>query len=496
MYGMSIDKVSESFDRKGYIMENNNKETVYAFMRSYNKVEGFNPERAAVQAVSVYNGTQNEIQILPADVKKAWFRMVYPQGHTEDEQFGTCDDTVANVKVTVYATGDSSQELSHAYASKVFDPTSVSDSVIPEASRALYLYRTAVGMAKSTAMTEAGIGMGYYQSVREYKDATDEGIDAAATKIVSPSENIQNAKGASMPNESHTVCDTEAIQTHVEPSASMPKENVSVKTVPVKTEAVSDTKVKTRRSAAEVVEERMNLLEESIERMNELTAAASQAGINDVLKAELDSALGKEEITAATHAEYIDKQIAKAERNNNSSVLNVVSREFFENAISNAPVNSSLRAMYGSKETTVEEQMTANQHMTTVEAEFKMAEAQTIEEVAETGRITESEPETEKKVYQMNLFPDEDITEEEIDTNVDDKAMNAPISDYKLTSTGIGKYSGAILDELTLDELKFLLVKATRGLLNEQDTKQTIARIRSDFPDQIEVCKRRCPELF
>ena len=240
----------------------------------------------------------------------------------------------------------------------------------------------------------------------------------------------------------------------------------------------------------------MNLLEESIERMNELTAAASQAGINDVLKAELDSALGKEEITAATHAEYIDKQIAKAERNNNSSVLNVVSREFFENAISNAPVNSSLRAMYGSKETTVEEQMTANQHMTTVEAEFKMAEAQTIEEVAETGRITESEPETEKKVYQMNLFPDEDITEEEIDTNVDDKAMNAPISDYKLTSTGIGKYSGAILDELTLDELKFLLVKATRGLLNEQDTKQTIARIRSDFPDQIEVCKRRCPELF
>ena len=74
--------------------------------------------------------------------------------------------------------------------------------------------------------------------------------------------------------------------------------------------------------------------------------------------------------------------------------------------------------------------------------------------------------------------------------------MNAIISDYKLTSTGIGKYSGAILDELTLDELKFLLVKATRGLLNEQDTKQTIARIRADFPDQIEVCKRRCPELF
>ena len=476
-------------------MENNNKETVYAFMRSYNKVEGFNPECAAVQAVSVYNGTQNEIQILPADVKKAWFRMVYPLGHTEDEQFGPCDDTVANVKVTVYATGDKTQELSHAYASKVFDPTSVSDSVIPEASRALYLYRTAVGMAKSTAMTEAGIGMGYYQSVREYKDATDEGIDAATTKIVSPSENIQNVKVASMPNESHTVRDTEAIQTHVEFSASLPKENIPVKTVPVKTEAISDAKVKTRRSAAEVVEERMNLLRESIERMNELTAAASQAGINDVLKAELDSALGKEEITAATHAEYIDKQITKAERNNNSSVLNVVSREFFENAISNAPVNSSLRSMYGSKETTVKEQ-TADKHMSTVEVEFKKEEAQIAEEVAETSRISESEPVTEKKVYQMNLFPDEDISEEEIDINSDNEVMNAIISDYKLTSTGIGKYSGAILDELTLDELKFLLVKATRGLLNEQDTKQTIARIRADFPDQIEVCKRRCPELF
>lgn len=469
-------------------MEKTSKESVYGFMRGYNKVEGFNPENAAIQAVSVYNGYTNEIQILPADVKKAWFRMIYPQGHTEDEQFGVCDDKVANVKVTVFATGDRTQELSHAYASKVFDPTSASDAIIPEASRALYLYRTAVGMAKSTALTEAGIGMGYYQNVREAEEAAKEGLDTVTTKTVCSGEDTA-ASVSAVETVSRTAIEGTNVSVPAAFSNSKTDEvHATTEAEPTKVEAPDNAKARSvRRSAAEVVEEKMNLLSESIEKMNELTEAINQEGVTEALRAELKSSLGKEELSAMTYAEYVERQISKAERNNNRAVLNVVSREYFENAISNAPIGSNLRTVYIS---TPEVK---------AEAASEAVKEQMIETVSEEPTHQTAEHANETEVYQMNLALDdssEEVTELVKEATKTTDPVELENDNYRLSSSGIGKYANTLLSELALDELKLLLVKATRGILNEEDTAHTIARIRADFPDQVEVCKRRCPELF
>lgn len=142
-----------------------NYEKAKNFIFGINRIEDF-PVDALTG--SIITPDEQEIVILPASVKMAWFRSVYPKGHCSDEAFGECSENVANVKVTIYATGDMSEELSHAYAVRAFDPAK--DAGWAPVERRTRLYNLAVGLAKSKALTEAGIGMGYYTSRQEFDD--------------------------------------------------------------------------------------------------------------------------------------------------------------------------------------------------------------------------------------------------------------------------------------------------------------------------------------
>lgn len=159
--------------------KNENMSSAEKFAKAKGFVMGINriPE-FPVEALAAFYSDSNggEIVILPPSVKQAWFRAVYPKGHCTDEAFGSCDENAANVKVTVYATGDTSEELSHAYAVRVFDPN-IDGWMRSPAERKTRLYSAAVGLAKSKALTEAGIGMGYYTSRTEFDEIAFESLN-------------------------------------------------------------------------------------------------------------------------------------------------------------------------------------------------------------------------------------------------------------------------------------------------------------------------------
>ena len=154
-----------------------NYEKAKNFIFGINRIDGF-PVDALTG--SIITADEQEIVILPSSVKMAWFRAVYPKGHCADEAFGECSENVANVKVTIYATGDTSEELSHAYAVRAFDPEKNAGWAPIE--RRTKLYNLAAGLAKSKALTEAGIGMGYYTSRQEFDEIQFDSITRSNVK--------------------------------------------------------------------------------------------------------------------------------------------------------------------------------------------------------------------------------------------------------------------------------------------------------------------------
>lgn len=411
-------------------MEQLTKAKIYNIMRHYNQPEGFEVQGAAYPVINAYTG-EDEVMILPADVKKAWFRMIYPKGHCEDEAFGICDSTVANVKVTIYATGDKSEELSHAYASRCFTP-GTADAEIPECTRALYLYSAAVGIAKSKALTEAGIGMGYFQSAKEFAESLTEDIDTLVTKCV---QTDKKAKA-----------ETQTLRSTAEAPAIEEQEQPVKQTVP-----------KVRKTEAAVAESKVKELENSIKLLCDLSLSCTKASDPEIAR-KVKETFDKETEKARKLREDIAKRIMKATASNNTDLLNVVSFEYLNSIIEKAP-----DGVFGVK--------TERKDVT-----LQMPEKVTSEETLKTGEKADKEPDEA-----MDKKQETEIT----------------VSDYKnhVLTSEVGKFKGKALMELSADELKFILIKADRGLMCEEDVKAAIGMLKTEYPEHLDVCRRRCLNL-
>lgn len=410
---------------------------IYAMMRKINEPEGFNAEKAAIQITSAYHGEET-IMSLPADVRKAWFRLKYPQGHCEDEPFGICNENVANVKVTVYATGDRTQELAHAYASRTVIPETV-DSRIPKDSLPLHLYKAAVGMAKATALMEAGIGMGYYQSIDDFNSECNESLNPI----------LEQRLRGEMP-----------LRTDYEYPASVPSKEVAP-VIPKSLDTPEDNKaevVKTRRNAAAVAEGILHKIEDSVARLCELDAGMKQDGLTPALVKSMKEAAAKETKNLSELSSNLTERIKKAVKTGNDDVLKVVSFD---------ALNAVLQ---------------------------KLPDEYADETAPESEAVTETtEDQEEKPVETVTLVIPEPVPAETPAATAEaaDYTGYVPTSDV-ISKSNIG---GKAISDYSDTEIKFILGKANKGLLNETDTAMAIVALKAMYPTQVELCRSRFPEI-
>ena len=398
-------------------------------MRKINSIEGFDAESAAIQVSSSYHDGDT-IMALPADVRKAWFRIKYPQGHCEDEPFGICNETVANVKVTVYATGDHSQELAHAYASRTVIPETV-DSRIPKESLQLHLYKAAVGMAKATALMEAGIGMGYYQSIDDFNNETNECLNPVLEK------RLRN--------------EPEPVRADRDLPASV--------SAPAATDSGAENAQKTRRNAAAVAEDLLRKIEESVNRICELSAGMKQDGITPSLLKSMQDTAAKEKKTLATMSADLTGRIQKAVKNGNDDVLKVVSFDALNAVLQRLPEDA---------------------------APEDSANAEIVTEAPdEAVPVTAAEPED------MASAPEPEEVKADSENGSSDYVGYVPTSDVIAN----GNIGGKALSEYSETEIKFILGKAAKGILNDQDTVMAVAALKGMYPSQVELCRGRFPNI-
>ena len=125
-----------------------------------NKVIGFSPESLS-ETYTDERFDGKEMTYLPLEHKKAWFRMVYPQGRIVAKSLGYNEESgYVEAKAYVYA-GNTAEEMpigeGHVFLLSVSsNPKDVSDAIL-----------LAEGSAKSRALYEAGFGLQFYRDAED-----------------------------------------------------------------------------------------------------------------------------------------------------------------------------------------------------------------------------------------------------------------------------------------------------------------------------------------
>lgn len=134
-------------------------------MTHINHVDGFNPWEKAYFVLDENSG--NEKCILPLnEALLPWFRLAFPNGYIETKPWGVspeypmgvCNDTIADVVVSVY-NNEGKKIADHRWAT-AFNPMDPEMQHISPATRSCYLYNVAQSLATIRALKKAGIGMG------------------------------------------------------------------------------------------------------------------------------------------------------------------------------------------------------------------------------------------------------------------------------------------------------------------------------------------------